>query len=173
MDIPIKEMETEEEIRGKAHVYWSAWHDTYPGLVSQEYLEKLTPEVCEKMAFDWSDGILIAKDRERVIGFVGYSDQSRDLPDCGEIFALYVLREERGKGIGCRLLEAALERLNGHERVCLWVVKGNERAIRFYRKHGFQPDGAEKLAASVAAVGIRMIVTTSEKTKRGIQHGSS
>ncbi|MBQ7144664.1 MAG: GNAT family N-acetyltransferase [Oscillospiraceae bacterium] len=157
MDITIKQMETEEEIRGKAYVYWRCWHDTYPGLVSQEYLDKLTPEVCEKLAFDWPDGILIAKEGDRVVGFVGYGEQSRELPDCGEIFALYVLKEERRKGIGRRLLNAALERLDGRERVCLWVVKGNVPAIRFYQKHGFQPDGAEKLAASVGAFGIQMI----------------
>ena len=38
MDIEIKKMETEEETRGKAYVHWRAWHEVYPGLVSQELL---------------------------------------------------------------------------------------------------------------------------------------
>ena len=42
MDIEIKKMETEEETRGKAYVHWRAWHEAYPGLVSQEYLDRLT-----------------------------------------------------------------------------------------------------------------------------------
>ena len=44
MDIEIKKMETEEETRGKAYVHWCVWHEAYPGLVSQEYLNKLTLE---------------------------------------------------------------------------------------------------------------------------------
>ena len=72
MDIEIKKMETEEETREKAYVHWCAWHEAYPGLVSQEYLNKLTLEKCEKIAFDWPDNLMIAKDAGRVIGFVGY-----------------------------------------------------------------------------------------------------
>ena len=40
MSIIIKRMETDEEIRGKAFVHWKSWHETYPGFVSQEYLDK-------------------------------------------------------------------------------------------------------------------------------------
>ena len=55
MDIEIKKMETEEETRGKAYVHWRAWHEAYPGLVSQEYLDRLTLKKCEKISFDWPD----------------------------------------------------------------------------------------------------------------------
>ena len=37
MDIIIKRIETDEEIKGKAFVHWKAWHEAYPNLVSQEY----------------------------------------------------------------------------------------------------------------------------------------
>jgi hypothetical protein len=40
-------METEDEIKGKAYVHWRAWHEAYPDLVSQEYLNQLTLEKCE------------------------------------------------------------------------------------------------------------------------------
>ena len=42
MDMEIKSMETDEEIRGKAYVHWKAWHEAYPGLVSEAYLDNLT-----------------------------------------------------------------------------------------------------------------------------------
>ena len=44
MNIIIKRMETDEEIKGKAFVHWKAWHEAYPDLVSQEYLDNLTYE---------------------------------------------------------------------------------------------------------------------------------
>ena len=156
MNITIKKPETEEELRGKAYVQWRGWHEAYPGLVSREYLDKLTLERCEKMAFSRTDGILIARDGDRVVGFVGYGDRGKDAPGVGEIFALYVLSEYYGTGLGRRLMEAGLERLRDYPRVCLWVLKENARAIRFYEKCGFLPDGAEMVSPNIGAAEIRM-----------------
>jgi len=156
MNIEIKKMETEEEIKGKAYVHWRCWHETYPGLVSREYLDKLTLHKCEEIAFQWPDNIMIAKDDGRVIGFVGYGASQEETDEAGEIFALYTLSEYHGKGIGCRLMEAALEQLKGYSLFHLWAVKGNKRAIRFYEKFGFYLDGREKFSQTVGATGIRM-----------------
>ncbi|MBE6990450.1 MAG: GNAT family N-acetyltransferase [Ruminococcaceae bacterium] len=158
MDITIRKMESDEEIRGKAFVHWRAWHEAYPGLVSGAYLDKLTLERCEAMARSWPDNILVAKDGERVIGFVGFGDRGGEMPDTGEIFALYVLAEYYGTGVGRRLLEAALAELRGYPQICLWVLKENGRAIRFYRKCGFCPDGAETDSEMIAAAEIRMVL---------------
>lgn len=54
MSIILKRMETDEEIKGKALVHWQAWHEAYPGLVSQEYLDAFTLAKCEKIAFSWT-----------------------------------------------------------------------------------------------------------------------
>ena len=156
MNIEIKKMETEEETRGKAYVHWRAWHEAYPGLVSQEYLDRFTLEKCEKIAFDWPDHLLIAKDVGRVIGFVGYGDRGDEAPDIGEIFSLYVLSDYYGKGVGQQLMDAALKELRTYKQVCLWVLKENGRAIRFYRKCGFCPNGEEMYSTTVAAAEIRM-----------------
>lgn len=145
MDITIKPMETEDEIKGKAYVHWQAWHEAYPGLVSQDYLSKLTLEKCEVMARSWADGLLVAKENGRVIGFAGYGDRGDEAPETGEVFAMYVLSEYYGTGVGQMLMEAALKRLERYREICLWVLKENGRAIRFYEKCGFQLDGTEKL----------------------------
>ncbi len=157
--IEIKKMETDEEVRGKAYVHWSCWHDTYPGLVSAEYLEKLTLETCEQKAFLWRDNILVAKDGERVVGFVGYGDRGEAEPDTGEVFALYVLKEYRGTGVGQALMQSALDALSSYPRIALWMVKGNARADRFYLKCGFRPTGKEKTVSSVGADGVEYMLT--------------
>ena len=72
MPITIKPMETDEEIRGKAFVHWKCWQETYPGLVSQDYLDKFTLEKSEGKAFQWRDNILVAKEGGRVSGVEGY-----------------------------------------------------------------------------------------------------
>ena len=158
MGVILKKMETEEEIRGKAYVHWAAWHEAYPGLVSREYLEKLTLEKCEKIAFAWPDHLIIAKDGDRVVGFVGYGHREEEPAEIGEVFALYVLKEYYGKGVGRLLMEAALEQLKDYAQVCLWTLKENKRAIRFYQKCGFCPDGEGRFSPTVAASEIRMVL---------------
>lgn len=41
-------------------------------------------------------------------------------------------------------METAFAQLRGYRRIMLWVLRGNERAIRFYERAGFTLDGEEK-----------------------------
>ena len=157
MEITIKAMETEEEIRGKARVHWQAWHEAYTGLIRQDFLDEWTLEACTRRAFRWTDGTLVAKDGDRVVGFVCFGDRGEEAPGVGEIFALYILAEYYGTGLGQMLLHAGLDTLRGYQQVCLWVLKGNLRAIRFYEKCGFRFDGSEMLSTAVGAWEQRMI----------------
>lgn len=94
----LKMMESKDEIRGKAYVHYQSWHETYPGLVDAKYLKQLTLARCTEIAHRWLDHIMIARDAGSVIGFVGcgaYRDHM--LPDCGEIYALYVVPRIREK----------------------------------------------------------------------------
>ena len=96
-------------------------------------------------------------DGDRVVGFVGYGHHGPEDPDTGEVYALYVLPEYQGMGVGRQLLDAALDKLSAFPHLCLWAVKGNERAIRFYEKNGFRLNGEEKFVSSISAGGVKMI----------------
>ena len=158
MNIIIKKMETDDEIKGKAFVHWKSWHEAYPGLVDQEYLDALTLEKCEKIAYSWPNNLIVAKHEGRVIGFIGYGDRGNEAPNTGEIFALYVLSEYYGKGVAQQLMKTGLEQLNHYSQICLWVLKENKRAIRFYQKCGFIPDGQELNSPNIGATEIRMVL---------------
>jgi GNAT superfamily N-acetyltransferase len=56
-----------------------------------------------------------------------------------ELRFLYVDPSQQGSGLARRLLQAVLD---DDEPAELWVVESNSRAISFYRKNGFTPDGA-------------------------------
>ena len=56
-----------------------------------------------------------------------------------ELWALYVRASEYGSGLAHELLLAVLPDDVPAE---LWVFERNPRAVAFYRKHGFVPDGA-------------------------------
>ena len=157
MSLILKRMETDEEIKGKAFVHWKAWHEAYPGLVSRGYLDAFTLEKCEAMAVKvGGDDLIVAIDGNRVIGFVGYGDRGEEAPNVGEIFALYVLAEYYGTGVGLKLMKAGLKQLAGYQEICLWVLKENKRAIRFYEKCGFVPTGEEMVSLKIAATEIKM-----------------
>lgn len=140
----VKKMESEDEINGKAYVHYKAWHETYAGLIDAGYLEKHTFEKCIAITRKGLDDVIIAKDGERVVGFVGYGPYRGDqFPEYGEIFGIYVLSEYHSKKIGYALMNAAMQKLSDYQKIAVWVLKGNDRAIHFYEKYGFHFDGTE------------------------------
>ncbi len=159
MAVIVKTIETEEELRGKAYVHCKAWHEAYTGLIPASYLDTVTPEKCLRIALRWPDNLLAAVDGDRVIGFAGFGAYRDDsLRDTGEVYALYVLRDYYGTGAGRLLMEEALRRLRGYSAAALWVLRDNRRAVRFYEKCGFTPDGTEQTVELGAPLcEIRMI----------------
>ena len=140
----IKKMETDAEIKGKAYVHRKAWQETYTGLIDRRYLDAMTLEKYERLAYRWRENVLIAKEGERVIGFCSYGKcRDDDLPDAGEITAIYVLAAYHGTGAGRVLMEAGLGELD-YPRTAVWVLRENGRAVRIYEKLGFRFDGSEK-----------------------------
>ena len=71
-NIQIVPMVTDEDINGKGNVHWKSWHETYPGLVDPAYMKKMTLEKCIDIAHRWLQNLIVAKDGDKVIGFVGY-----------------------------------------------------------------------------------------------------
>jgi GNAT superfamily N-acetyltransferase len=56
-----------------------------------------------------------------------------------QLHHLYTRQRVHGTGLGRRLLDTAI----ADQETYLWILHGNARADRFYRRHGFAPDGAE------------------------------
>ena len=155
----VKRIENEDEVKGKALVHWSSWREAYRGIVDQGYLDSLLLPDFEKRTYGAIDNALIAKDGERVVGFVYYSEyRGEDLKDYGEVTALYVSSDYYGRGAGYNLMKAALEQLKMYPNVALWVIKDNVRARKFYERCGFCYDGAEKITTlGFPVVEVRMI----------------
>ena len=92
------------------------------------------------------ENTIVAKDKDKVIGFAVYSSsRDEDLPDAGEVDAIYVLSEYSGRKVGYRLMNEAISRLSEYNTFFVWVFEKNERAINFYHKYGFEFDGCRQL----------------------------
>ena len=79
------------------------------------------------------------------MGFAVYGpSRDEDLPDAGEVEAIYVLKEYYNRKVGYRLMNEAVSRLSEYKTIFVWVFEKNERAIRFYHRYGFEFDGGKK-----------------------------
>lgn len=159
MEVSIIPMVTSEDMDGKGFVHWKSWHETYTGLVDPAYMGELTLEKCVDIAHRWPDNTLVAKIGDMVIGFVCYGEHRDDIiTDCGEVFAIYVLADYYGQKVGYSLMNAAIEKLEAYKRVAVWVLKGNDRAIKFYERYGFHFDGTEKeIKLGTPNIELRMV----------------
>ena len=154
MDLTIRPL-TPKDADGKGYVHWKSWQETYQGLVDAGYLSRLTPEKCQEIARRRPENTLVAVLDGRIVGFSCYG--ASDCPNCGEVIALYVLREAQGLGIGRRLMDAALSALEDSPTVFLWVLKGNRSAIGFYEHYGFRPEGtAREIRLGAPCTELRM-----------------
>lgn len=88
------------------------------------------------------DIMLIAKDKEKIIGCASLSRLPRRMKHRGD-FAVSVAKEYWNQGIGgklfCKVLEFAKE--NAFEIIDLQVRSDNLGAIHLYEKYGFQKTG--------------------------------
>lgn len=145
MNIRIKRMESLSEMQGKSQVHYQSWQETYRGQLPDTYLDQMSYEKCLAITRRFPENTLVALDGDTVVGFAVYNDYAEaDLPDTGEIRALYVLESHQKRKIGYRLMQAALSCMPQYKQFALWVLKGNQKAIPFYQRCGFCFDGKEK-----------------------------
>jgi ribosomal protein S18 acetylase RimI-like enzyme len=134
--------------RAIAEVQVAGWHAAYRGLMPDATLDAFTVEVRESK---WASNLAevhearrttVLEREGRVVAFAT-SGPSRDEPESGELWALYVAPHAWRTGAGRALLEDALRFLEGrgHASTMLTVLEGNARAIRFYEAAGFRLEG--------------------------------
>jgi ribosomal protein S18 acetylase RimI-like enzyme len=96
--------------------------------------------------------VLIAERDGRPVGYamveLSRPSQSWEIDHAANLETLSVLPEERAAGVGTALMERVRERLReaGVTHLGASVVDTNERALRFYRRHGFEPAFVEMIA---------------------------
>lgn len=97
--------------------------------------------------------VLVARDG-RMLGYAmmirGVADDTDvqraiTLRPAVELSKMYVLPDGHGSGISAALMGTAIERARNLDAACVWlgVNRENERAQRFYAKHGFNVTGTK------------------------------
>lgn len=134
------------ELDAAAAVRARCWRESFGGIVPPEVLdnaEAWAPQEAERWASEMitrGATYWIALDADGEIVGVAHADAASepDAPASLWLETLYVLDGAKGSGLAGALLHRAI----GDELPAyLWVIEGNERAVAFYRHHGFEPDG--------------------------------
>jgi ribosomal protein S18 acetylase RimI-like enzyme len=141
-----------EDAMAVARVHVQSWQAAYRTLLPDDYLDQLRAEDrAQKYDFASVDPLkprtIIAAEQGLICGFATTApSRDSDLPDHGELCALYVHPERWGRGIGMALVSAARASLFelGFRNAFLWVLAGNVRAERFYRIDQWAPDGQRR-----------------------------
>lgn len=122
-----------------------AWLETYRGLVADSVLDTLSTV---DQAANWrrilvrEPPVVMAvaeQSNGTLLGFAGGGARhgARVTHDC-EIYAIYVLGRAQRQGLGHGLMATVGSQLlaQGFHSVCLWVLRDNQRARRFYENLG-------------------------------------
>jgi GNAT superfamily N-acetyltransferase len=132
-----------------AAVKRESWRVAYRGVVGAALLDHL--EIAPPIS-QWSHGIrwpVSRRHRTLVVGRPGAvlgvatTRPSADDDRVGQVGLIYLHPSAWGLGLGRALLTRATDELRdaGFAEALLWVIEGNERAIRFYERAGWHDDG--------------------------------
>lgn len=134
------------DLDAAARVRAECWRESFTGVLPDEVIANTAawaPAVAERWAatmIDRGATFWLGVDAAGAIVAVAHADAALEpgAPATLELKTLYVLDAAKGSG----LADALLHRAIGEDvPAYLWVIDGNERAVTFYERHGFEADG--------------------------------
>lgn len=138
---------TPADIESIAAVHVASWRTTYAGLLPAEFLAGLSVEQRKTM---WTRHLeaceaspptcaYVAETADgRVVGFAsGGREREPDSGFVGELYAIYLLEDQQGRGAGRELARRVVGHLRsaGLASMRVWVLDGNP-AAGFYQRLG-------------------------------------
>ena len=128
-----------------AHIQTEAWKEAFSEIISKEDMEKYTDINKAKEMYSMilnekiGNGFILSIDGNPHC--IAYFDKSRDdeFKDYAEIICIHSLASNWGNGYGSIMMKHILQQIKeaGFNKVMLWVFEENNRARKFYEKHGF------------------------------------
>jgi ribosomal protein S18 acetylase RimI-like enzyme len=153
---------TESDVAAIAQLHLASWLATYRGICADAFLNSLTVELFasyhrpaltkspDEMA---RSPFIVACDRAEAHAIVGFarggpmrvaSPTGDAIPAeiaqqfSAELYAIYVHPASLGRGAGRALWDESISRLQAidHRNLCVWVLRDNAPARRFYERMG-------------------------------------
>lgn len=127
-----------------AHVVTVTWNETYKGIVPDWFLEELKVNEKERAYKSYSqfneneNNTLVLEVNNKIVGFTSYGkSDDNEYANCGEIFALYIIKKYQGNGYGRKLIIEAIKELKkmNYNKMIIGCLKGNP-SNEFYKHMG-------------------------------------
>ncbi|MBN6749417.1 GNAT family N-acetyltransferase [Micrococcus luteus] len=147
-----------DEAHALADLHVATWRETYTHLLPADFFSESYVTGRRRM---WEHvlahpreeiSVLVAEQDGALVGFAwagpSHGPATEQPPRALTLYAIYVLTAQHGTGLG----QALLDRTLGSEPAMLWVALENPRAIAFYRRNGFEFDGAEETDPAAPAI---------------------
>lgn len=149
---------TEKDVPAVSRLMGESWRRTYGPIIGEAEAIRISGEnhSTKSLTADLSDTDRMSFVAERTDGaIVGYA--MAELKD-GDVMLdrLHVDKSEFGTGVAVDLLHAVLAAHAGMPSIALEVLEGNDRALAFYRKHGFEV--VERRTAPHGAAGHASVI---------------
>lgn len=131
-----------EDSNELAHAIVTIWNTTYKGIVSDEFLKDLLNNetvIAKNLRKSINEQpyyyVLISQDK--IIGWIYFTLDSKNLREAAEIHSLYILKEYQGKGYGKLLYKYAIDIIlkNNLKKVVIGCLDGNP-SNEFYKHLG-------------------------------------
>lgn len=130
MEFCVRRAELGEEAQVAA-VLTATWKTAYRGVIDGALLDALTVDearLARTRGQIESGGVFVALDSERIVGTALFGEASKGTyAGCGELYALYVLAEYHGAGLGRGLVDACCAELaaRGFRQVVIGCLRDN------------------------------------------------
>lgn len=146
---------TSDNAQTLATIVSTSWYVAYGDILSPDMLEADSTKrhiellggfYANGLQNNWFEAFFIMETNTRIGScIVGKSKDADAAFDVAEILGIYILNEYRYKGFGSQALTFIEDRLRrqNYKNVNLWILAGT-RAITFYRRHGYKPDGTTR-----------------------------
>ena len=142
------------DAEGIAKVHIRTWHETYKGLVEDEYLKGL---ILGERITKWEERLVPNKkhwafvavdEKDKIVGFIsgGRARDKKLKRFGGELYAIYILKAHQKKNIGTLLTQRLCKEFekNRIKNMYVCVLKDNPYKS-FYRKKGARLLRTEKI----------------------------
>lgn len=131
---------TAKDVPAVSRLLGESWRRTYGPILGEETAVSISGEhhAPGRLSAELASDDMMSFVAERSDGSIaGYA--MAELKDCDVMLdRLHVDKSEFGSGVAVDLLHAVLAAHAGMPSIALEVLEGNDRALAFYRKHGFE-----------------------------------
>ncbi|MEU7895878.1 GNAT family N-acetyltransferase [Nonomuraea sp. NPDC049152] len=139
---------TPDDLDGIVEVFLACWRESYAEVLPERLVSAMSARRAREL---WTGRpAVVAEDDGRVRGLTRFSGDT--------VHSLYVHPGAQGGGLGARLLGAAESALSsaGATTAFLWVFRDNLPSVGFYRRHGWAPDGTERVTPEFGEPELRL-----------------